>query len=40
MELTLRLSLGLVLILTVAVMSKASIRRFAEPHIRKLIATV
>jgi hypothetical protein len=40
MELTLRVSLGLVLMLTVAVLSKAPVRRFAEPHIRKLIAAI
>jgi hypothetical protein len=38
MELMLRVSLGLVLILTVGVLSKARVRRFAEPHIRKFIA--
>jgi hypothetical protein len=38
MELALRVSLGLVLILTVAVLAKARVRRFAEPHIRKFIA--
>jgi hypothetical protein len=38
MELALRVSLGLVLILTVAVLSKARVRRFAEVHIRKFIA--
>jgi hypothetical protein len=38
MELMLRVSLGLVLILTAGVLSKARVRRFAEPHIRKFIA--
>jgi hypothetical protein len=38
MELMLRVSLGLVLILTAGVLSKAKVRRFAEPHIRKFIA--
>jgi hypothetical protein len=38
MELTLRVSLGLVLILTVGVLSKTRVRRFAEFHIRRLIA--
>jgi hypothetical protein len=38
MELMLRVSLGLVLILTVGVLSKARVRRFAEPHIRRFIA--
>ena len=38
MELMLRVSLGLVLILTAGVLSKARIRKFAEPHIRKFIA--
>jgi hypothetical protein len=38
MELTLRLSLGLVLILTAGVLSKAPVRRFAESHIRRFIA--
>jgi hypothetical protein len=38
MELMLRVSLGLVLILSVGVLSKARVRRFAEPHIRKFIA--
>jgi hypothetical protein len=38
MELMLRVSLGMVLILTAAVLSKARVRRFAEPHIRKFIA--
>ena len=38
MELMLRVSLGMVLILTAGVLSKARVRRFAEPHIRKFIA--
>jgi hypothetical protein len=38
MELILRVSLGLVLILTAAVLSKARVRKFAELHIRKFIA--
>jgi hypothetical protein len=38
MELMLRVSLGLVLVLTAGVLSKARVRRFAEPHIRKFIA--
>jgi hypothetical protein len=38
MELTLRVSLGLVLILTAGVLSKARVRRFAEFHIRRFIA--
>jgi hypothetical protein len=38
MELMLRVSLGMVLILTAAVLSKARVQRFAEPHIRKFIA--
>ena len=38
MELMLRVSLGLVLILTVGVLSKARVRRFALPHIRRFIA--
>jgi len=38
MELMLRVCLGMVLILTVAVLSKARVRKFAEPHIRKFIA--
>jgi len=38
MELTLRVSLGLVLILTAGVLSNARIRRIALPHIRKFIA--
>ena len=38
MELMLRVSVGLVLILSVGVLSKARVRRFAEPHIRKFIA--
>jgi hypothetical protein len=38
MELMLRVSLGLVLILTAGVLSKARVREFAEPHIRKFIA--
>jgi hypothetical protein len=38
MELTLRVSLGLVLILTAGVLSKARVRRFAESHIRRFIA--
>jgi len=38
MELMLRVSLGLVLILTVVVLSKARVRRIALPHIRRFIA--
>ena len=38
MELMLRVSLGMVLILTIGVLSKAPVRRFAESHIRKFIA--
>jgi hypothetical protein len=38
MELMLRVSLGMVLVLTAAVLSKARVQRFAEPHIRKFIA--
>jgi hypothetical protein len=38
MELLLRVSLGLVLILTAGVLSKARVRKFAEFHIRKFIA--
>jgi hypothetical protein len=38
MELMLRVSLGMVLILTAGVLSKARVRRFAEPHIRRFIA--
>ena len=38
MELVLRVSLGLVLIMTAGVLSKARVRRFALPHIRKFIA--
>ncbi len=38
MELTLRVGLGLVLILTAGVLSKARVRRFAESHIRRFIA--
>jgi hypothetical protein len=38
MELMLRVSLGLVLILTVGVLSKARVRRIALPHIRRFIA--
>lgn len=38
MELTLRVSLGLVLILTAGVLSKARVQRMALPHIRKFIA--
>jgi hypothetical protein len=38
MELMLRVSLGMVLILTAGVLSKARVRRFALPHIRRFIA--
>ena len=38
MELMLRVSLGMVLILTAGVLSKARVRRIALPHIRKFIA--
>jgi hypothetical protein len=38
MELTLRVSLGLVLILTAGVLSKTRVRQFAESHIRRFIA--
>jgi hypothetical protein len=38
MELMLRVSLGLVLVLTTAVLSKARVRRMALPHIRKFFA--
>jgi hypothetical protein len=38
MELMLRVSLGLVLVFTVGVLSKARVRRIALPHIRKFIA--
>jgi hypothetical protein len=38
MELMLRVSLGMVLILTVGVLSKARVRRIALPHIRRFIA--
>jgi hypothetical protein len=38
MELMLRVSLGLVLILTAGVLSKARVRRIALPHIRRFIA--
>jgi hypothetical protein len=38
MELMLRVSLGLVLILTAAVLSKARVRRIALSHIRRFIA--
>ena len=38
MELTLRVNLGLVLVLTAAVLCKARVRRIALPHIRKFIA--
>jgi hypothetical protein len=38
MELTLRVSLGLVLILTAGVLFKARVRRFAVSHIRRFIA--
>jgi hypothetical protein len=37
MELMLRVSLGLVLMLTVGVLSKARVRRIALPHIRRFI---
>jgi hypothetical protein len=40
MELMLRVGLGTVLILTAGVLSKTAVRRYAEPHIRKLIAAV
>jgi hypothetical protein len=40
MDLTLRVSLGLVLILTAGVLSKARVRRFAESYIRRFIAAV
>jgi len=39
MELMLRVNLGLVLILTAGVLSKARVRRIALPHIRKFIAS-
>ena len=40
MELMLRVSLGLVLILAAGVLSKARVRRIALPHIRRFIAAV